>query len=161
MKSKQNRMIMWTLGGSSILTSGVKADSIIRILLAEALHKKLKVTLSQGHLTMKASTGDVFLIVSQRHKIRRIMVLQFQHTAVRPLARIFKTAANALATGNLDQLILPVRIRHTRIGSWNDMILHLTRLTGHTSRIAQKRMITGQLTTSKQRDNHSNQKHKQ
>ena len=75
MEAKQNRMVMWALRRRTILTSSIEADPIIRILLAEALHKKLKITLPQGHLTMKASAGNVLLVVSERHKVRRIMVL--------------------------------------------------------------------------------------
>lgn len=144
METKQNRMIMWTLGGSAILSSGVKTDPVTGIFLPKALHEQLKISLPERHFTVEASAGDVLFIVSERHKISRVMVLQLKHTAVGPLPGILQAATNTLAAGDLDQLILPVRVVHPGIRRRDNVILHLASLTRHTGGITQKGMITRQ-----------------
>ena len=103
-KSKNYCMIMRTEGSGAILTAHEIPDMVIREGFPKALPKKLHVTLLQTERLHRLSSlrvsipmaGNMFFIVSQSQKISHIVILQFHHTPISPIAGTSNPAAFTL-----------------------------------------------------------------
>ena len=92
-QTKQNSVIMWPECLRAILTTHEKTNLVITKLLANTFHKKLKITLLQaqsrdsftGFRVRVISTRNVVIIIRERTKPSRIMILEFEQTTICPL----------------------------------------------------------------------------
>ena len=97
-------MIVRAEGGRAILTTHEIPNVVIGEGFPKALPKKLHVTLLQTERLHRLSSlrvsipmaGNMFFIVSQSQKISHIVILQFHHTPISPIAGTSNPAAFTL-----------------------------------------------------------------
>nr|CAI9751549.1 hypothetical protein GUZLRYQV_GUZLRYQV_CDS_0009 [Microvirus sp.] len=121
-ESKNNCVIMRAISSRAILAASEEPNTLIRMFLSQTFHKKLKIT------STKSKSGTSFtviilrivrhrhmvIIVSQSYKVRRIMILKLQHTAISPLTGTLKPTADTTTTGNLQTSIGRIRLPFSR-----------------------------------------------
>ena len=135
-------MVMGPEGLTAILTGGEETNMVIRERFAEPLHEQLKITLPKSERRRsKASIRitivrdrNMVIIISERHKVCRIMILQFKHTTICPLTAILQAASNALSAGDLNKInnILPCirREKVCRNRNKSSILLYLNMMDG-------------------------------
>ena len=110
-QSKNDCMIMRAERLRTILTRSKEANTFAE-LLPETLHKKLKITLHEGH-TRQGLAGlrigivmnrNVSIIISKRYEVAGLMIFKLQHTTVSPFTGTLETTAGTLTTRNLNKL---------------------------------------------------------
>ena len=135
-------MVMGSEGLAAILTSSKETNMIIRERFAEPLHKQLEISFPKSERrSSKASIRitiirdrNMVIIISERHKVCRIMILQFKHTTICPLTAILQAASNALSAGDLNKVhnILPCirRQKICRNRNKSSILLYLNMMDG-------------------------------
>ena len=142
MEPENNSMVMGSEGLAAILTSSEETNMIIRERFAKPLHKQLEISFPKSERRgSKASIRitiirdrNMVIIISERHKVCRIMILQFKHTTICPLTAILQAASNALSAGDLNKVhnILPCirREKVCRNRNKSSILLYLNMMDG-------------------------------
>ena len=95
----------------TILTRSKEANTFTK-LFAKTLHKKLKITLHEGH-TRQGLAGRrigivmnryMTIIISKSYKVTGLMIFKLKHTTISPFARTLKTTTRTLTAGNFYEL---------------------------------------------------------